>query len=676
MLRKSCHLINRINLPLLLLLSCICISGGRTAHAYVDVAHDSQVFGEERNYRVLLPASYDPNGSTSYPVVYYLHGWSERYNIAVHGGLPIADMDEFVSEQDKFIMVILDGSMNPNDPVPNVRPYNIGEDHTFDRGTPFDVQYKDYFLELIDNVDQNFNTNPERESRALFGYSMGGFMAFNLAGKYPHLVSAVVDNMGSPEFYLGDPQRRVLYKKRDLISNLNGVQYRLQGGSRDFLRFLNEEVNQSFQRDPTIDYEFELNDSAHALVAPATGIENFAEGIEYLVNAFQDPLPSPTRWHHADMYADFDKWGYQVTSNLVEEGFIALRGVTQGGFELSTMKWTTQGPYVPGVQLDVQTDALYAPNSEYSILDYNVSQGTTTMSTVMSDSQGRIAVSSNEERHQFGIFQDGDPAELVVVGQVVDDAGQFLTQGQPGNLKLRILNRGGSLSSGLTATISTLEPNVTIDNPIVALDSLGPGDTAWSTEIKITANRTAPENRVDHRIRFDIVFSDGREEEVFVSQFFDGPEFADIQIDDGEDVSADRFGARGTGNGDGIVNPGEQILVYSEGHRLRLFTDDPNVQWLEEEQISELLPSVSGPDFRLTSVVKISPLAPPGTKIRFLADFETKQPTSDPIKPVVHWGAVTLTVAAVPEPSSAVLMAWALLVAAISQRQGRQEVHA
>ncbi|MCA9213065.1 MAG: hypothetical protein KDB27_08370, partial [Planctomycetales bacterium] len=185
--------------------------------------------------------------------------------------------------------------------------------------------------------------------------------------------------------------------------------------------------------------------------------------------------------------------------------------------------------------------------------------------------------------------------------------------------------------------------------------------------------KPAPDNRIDHRIRFDIEFSDGRREEVFVPELFEVAEFEEILIDDGQDVSRDRFGSRGTGNGDGLVNPGENVLVYTGRNRLRLFTDDPNVEWLEEEQLSELLPSVSGPDFRLTSVVKISPSAEPGTEIRFLANFETKRPISNPIKPEVHWGTVTLTVA-VPEPSTSAMQL--IVVAFVVARCRSRRCHA
>ena len=322
------------------------------------------------------------------------------------------------------------------------------------------------------------------------------------------------------------------------------------------MRFLANEVNQSFERDPTLNYEYERNRSQHALAAAGNSeLENFVEGIDFLTQALENPLAPPTRWHHTDMYGEFDKWGYEVNSNLTDVGFVALRGVTTGGFEVSTKQWTPRGPYVPGTEISVRTDAIYLPNTAYNVLEFNVETETSKLTSVTSDEVGRINVSTNHEPHQFGIFQTGDPAELTVVGQIVDDRTQFLTQGLPGQLKLRLLNRGGSAASGVTATISTLERNVTIENPVIELGELAPGAVAWSPTIRINPNKEPPTNRTDHRIRFDIDFSDGGHEEVFVGQLFDVPDFMDIHVDDGVDVSRDRFGARGTGNGDGEVNP-------------------------------------------------------------------------------------------------------------------------
>src|SRR5678816_1950547 len=45
----------------------------------IDSRHYSSVFGETRNYRIFLPPGYFNNPQKKYPVIYFLHGWSQRY---------------------------------------------------------------------------------------------------------------------------------------------------------------------------------------------------------------------------------------------------------------------------------------------------------------------------------------------------------------------------------------------------------------------------------------------------------------------------------------------------------------------------------------------------------------------------------------------------------------------
>jgi len=45
----------------------------------LDESHESKVFGETRRYRIFLPPDYSTSGKR-YPVIYWFHGWSERYN--------------------------------------------------------------------------------------------------------------------------------------------------------------------------------------------------------------------------------------------------------------------------------------------------------------------------------------------------------------------------------------------------------------------------------------------------------------------------------------------------------------------------------------------------------------------------------------------------------------------
>src|SRR4051794_28832183 len=45
----------------------------------IDSKHYSNIFGEIRNYRIFLPSGYFDNVQKKYPVIYFLHGWSQRY---------------------------------------------------------------------------------------------------------------------------------------------------------------------------------------------------------------------------------------------------------------------------------------------------------------------------------------------------------------------------------------------------------------------------------------------------------------------------------------------------------------------------------------------------------------------------------------------------------------------
>jgi len=98
----------------------------------------------------------------------------------------------------------------------------------------------------------------------------------------------------------------------------------------------------------------------------------------------------------------------------------------------------------------------------------------------------------------------------------------------------------------------------------------------------------------------------------------------------------------GKGNGNGIAEAGEQIMVYQNGHRLRLYTDDPYVETRSERLFDEYVKGGHWDDgVTLTSIIKIADNCPSGHTIEFLSNYETK---IWPIIRRVHWGKVKITV--------------------------------
>ena len=229
------------------------ISGSATTRdtdtvTIVDSHHYSDVFAETRHFRVFLPPGYFENQNKRYPVIYFFHGWSQRY---FGSSNPYGDFDKgkenggdnianFVSQHD-VIVVKADGyNRSPDEPY-YVRPYNVSPVETY-------RQFPIYFPELVEHIDAQYRSIADREHRGISGLSMGGFMTFWIAGKYPHLVSAAGSFCGSPEFEVGPKDFPVEYRHLDMYKNYGGMNVRLHYGDKDFIRGYHRDLNRVWTR--------------------------------------------------------------------------------------------------------------------------------------------------------------------------------------------------------------------------------------------------------------------------------------------------------------------------------------------------------------------------------------------------------------------------------------------
>jgi enterochelin esterase-like enzyme len=589
------------------------------AFSQEDHTHFSKTFDKEKPYRIFLPEDYGTSGKR-YPVIYYFHG-----NKGSHVPRLSDTMAELV-KKNQVILVAWNGRSVDSD----VRPYNIG----FHSNINYKTQFKDYFPELVSHIDSTYKTLTDRENRAVIGHSMGGIMSFFLAGNYPHMIGTAVNSKGSPEFFIGYPENHSLYSVRYFFKNLYGVKLRFHNSTNGELVYLNNEVHQGALREKDLDYEYEVYEGGHSL-KPV----DFTDAFNFVIAAFKDPLTKPERWHHADLYPDFEVWGYEVKSNLNEPGFIELHGVTAGGLGITTKKWQPEGITIPGVKINVKTAPLYQPDASYSLLDYNQTDHKKTLTTVKSDGDGRIGFSVDHQPHQIGIFKKNDPAEIVFLDYKVNGNDAFLDHKKESNLKLRLLNRGGSTAKGLKVTLSTTTKGVSIANPTITTGDIPSAGDRWlESDFKVTASNEPPKDGSPFRVRFYITVTDKEqntwEDEFDALVYFDVPEFREIGVDDGD---SEIFG---NGNGNNIAEPGESIMIYQISHRTRLYYDDP---YIDSERIHvDLQPDKWGDGYAVSSVVHISEDCPIGHKIKFLASYEVKEWKT--IKRNVTWGTFTITV--------------------------------
>lgn len=127
-------------------------------------------------YLLYLPPGYSQDAITRYPVVYWLHGLNGTQRDGATCFVPHLDAAIRAGIAPPSIAVLVNG-------LGDSRYYD-----SFDGRKPVESVI---VHDLIRHVDDTFRTLAARESRAIEGFSMGGFGAAHLGFKYPELFGAV-----------------------------------------------------------------------------------------------------------------------------------------------------------------------------------------------------------------------------------------------------------------------------------------------------------------------------------------------------------------------------------------------------------------------------------------------------------------------------------------------------
>jgi S-formylglutathione hydrolase FrmB len=536
----------------------IAFTGFSQEATIIDSRHYSNVFGEIRNFRIFLPKGYSPETQKRYPVIYFFHGWGQRYfgeGSDEYAGYDKGDQNKgdnianYVSRHD-VIVVKADGYNRRGNEEYYRRPYNVLPVETY-------RQFPIYFPELVNFIDRHYRTIADRQHRAVSGLSMGGFMTFFLAAKYPHMVSSAGSFCGAPEFTIGPIDFPVEYKHMDMYRNLEGINVRLHYGDKDFIRSYHNDMNTMWWQ-LMDNYKSKVYDAEHSTCG-------LGEMFDTIMNTFDHPMPKPTRWFHTEVYPDFDVWDYHVSSDRTVAGFTVLENVDQRGFRSAVREFVPDGQIIGNVQLTITTAPIYGKNQVYTINDIDLTSGKTNQFIRQSDNEGRLMISLNGNLHDIGINKKADKPELALASFEVQDA-QWAEHGKEVKIALRVLNKGMTSSKNAKATISAFRNNVQIKNSSVSFGSIA------VNEMK---DGNAPFSFISQADSFDIIkfrvdLSDGAD---MWTQFIDipikknVPEIKDFEIADGRKIAVAASGIDietielGKGNGDGIANPGESIVV-------------------------------------------------------------------------------------------------------------------
>ncbi len=133
---------------------------------------------------VYLPASYKNNLKRRYPVVYFLHGYTDDdakfYGFSKHWMNLVPILDSVFAEGKAKEMIIV---------TPNAYTRFQGSMYSNSITTG---NWEDFIAkELVSYIDKHYRTIAKAESRGLSGHSMGGYGALRIGQKNPGVFSSI-----------------------------------------------------------------------------------------------------------------------------------------------------------------------------------------------------------------------------------------------------------------------------------------------------------------------------------------------------------------------------------------------------------------------------------------------------------------------------------------------------
>ena len=622
-------------------LALLAAAAASATQPFYDRSHFSKVFNEERKYRILLPPDYETSGK-SYPVIYYFHGHSDRYTVELYdkGTDTIPKMVDFVAHH-PVIVVCVDGY--------------VARDYTgFYGGTPWDVMesggdmdFGRYFLELAAHIDSTYRTLTDRRHRATAGLSMGGFMSLWLSARYPDRIGSASAFNPGPEFYTGDKGRRSLWRPKDHVPSHTHTMVRLVRASGDYISQYHEETRDAYARAQDVDFEYR-RDEYHRHWATSIG-ETFA----FHVRAFDNPALDnvPETFSHDDPYRSFAMWGWQVRAEGSTPGFTCLDGVSQGGLRVTTRQWAPDGPPIADRAITITTAPLYRAGARYAVRDYGFKSGETAVREAVASADGRLTLTLDGSGHQLSFSGPGTADGPPVLLPLTAKDRLYLEPQADLALPVRIYNPRGVPMKGVRVEVSSDYPTVRLVQASCEIPEIAPGkaaDVSDRLKVRFTAGAGyyAPA-RLHLKMTYDGWHEAGEDIDVMVApEVMPAP--AAVEVLDGRTVtlrvfrqkgnqgggaSIERTVTEGKGNGNGILEPGEEATIWvklpqgmdpfdkNNWYRAKVRTDSPWLREIGDIQEQKQLEWTGAKD--RTSLVRLDPATPAGTAIPMVLDNES-----------------------------------------------------
>lgn len=175
------------------------IPGGRgDLYSVNDVPHGtvskvwykSPLLGMDRRLTVYTPAGYE-GGKDRYPVLYLLHGMGGDENAWSELGRAAQILDNLIAQGKAQPMIVVMPNGNASQQAAPGETSEGLKAPTTQLPKTMEGSFEASFPEIVNFIDSNYRTIPQKASRAIAGLSMGGFHSLHISKEYPDMFDYV-----------------------------------------------------------------------------------------------------------------------------------------------------------------------------------------------------------------------------------------------------------------------------------------------------------------------------------------------------------------------------------------------------------------------------------------------------------------------------------------------------
>ena len=154
------------------------------------VWYNSPALGMDRRLTVYTPAGYE-SSDKRYPVFYLLHGMGGDENAWSELGRATQILDNLIAQgkAEPMIVVMTNGNAS-QEAAPGESSLGFVPPTTQLPKT-MDGSFEEAFPEVVNFIDKNYRTIPDKGHRAIAGLSMGGFHSMHISKQYPDMFDYV-----------------------------------------------------------------------------------------------------------------------------------------------------------------------------------------------------------------------------------------------------------------------------------------------------------------------------------------------------------------------------------------------------------------------------------------------------------------------------------------------------